>query len=89
MELQPPIPPQASYATLKELISAVNVFTATQGYSVVKRRTKKSKKDILQKAALMFDRSKIHVDEGRFARDTTSRKCDCSFDEVAYTEDNA
>lgn len=40
MELQPPILPQASYATLEELISAVNVFAATQGYAVVKRRTK-------------------------------------------------
>ncbi len=37
----------------------------------------------------MCDGSKAHVDDGRFARDTTLRKCDCSFDTVALTEDNA
>ncbi len=88
MELQPPIPLQASYATLEELISAVNVFATTKGYAVVKKRTKKSKKGVLQKAVLIFDRSKAYVDEGRFARDTTSRKCDCPFDAVALNEDN-
>ena len=41
IELQPPLLPQVSYATLEELISAANVFAATQGYSVVKKRTKK------------------------------------------------
>lgn len=36
----------------------------------------------------MCDRSKVHVHEGRFARGTTSRKCDCPFDVVALIEDN-
>lgn len=63
MELQPPILSQASYATLEELISVVNVFAVIQGYAVVKRRTKKSKKGVLQKAVLICDRSKVHVDE--------------------------
>ena len=40
MELQQPILPQASCATLEELISAVNVFA-------VKRWTKKGKKFVL------------------------------------------
>ncbi len=88
MELQPLILLQTSYATLEELISAVNVFAATQGYAVVKKRTKKSKKSVLQKVILMCDRSKAYVDEKRFARDTTSRKCDCLFDAVALTKDN-
>ena len=47
MELQPLILAQASYATLGELISAANVFAATQGYAVVKRQIKKSKKNVL------------------------------------------
>ncbi len=88
MELQPFILLQAFYATLEELILAVNVFIVTQSYAVVKRRTKKSKKGVLQKAVLMCDRSKAHVDEGRFARDTTSRKYDCLFDVVALIKDN-
>ncbi len=88
MELQPPLLPQVSYATLEELISAVNVFAATQGYAVVKKRTKKSKKDLLRKAVLMCDGSKAHVDEGRFARDIISCKCDWPFDTVVLTDNN-
>lgn len=59
MELQPPILPQASYAILEELILAVNVFAAIQGYAIIKRRTKKSKKGVLQKAVLICNRSKV------------------------------
>ena len=88
MELQPLLLSQASYATLEELISAVNVFAAIQGYKVVKKQTKKRKKDVLQKEVLMCDRSNANVVEGIFARDTTSSKCDCWFDAVALTEDN-
>ncbi len=36
----------------------------------------------------MCDGSKAHRDEGRFARDITSRKCDYLFDAVALTKDN-
>ncbi len=71
---------------LEELLSAVNVYASTQGYAVVKRRTKKSKKGVLRKAVIMCDRSKVHMDEGRFKRDTSSRKCDCPFDAVATLE---
>ncbi len=88
MELQPPILSQASNATSEELILAVNVFVGIQGYTLVKKRTKKSKKEVLQKEVLMFDRSNANVDERIFARDTTSRKCDCCFDAVALTENN-
>lgn len=42
MELLPLIPPQASYATLEELISAVNIFAVIESYTVVKKWTKKS-----------------------------------------------
>lgn len=63
MELESPILFQASYATLQELISAVNIFTVIQSYAVVRRLTKKIKKRVLQKAILMYNRSKVHVDE--------------------------
>ena len=88
MELQPPILSEAFYAILEELISAVNIFAATQGYSVIKRQTKKRKNGVLGKVVLIYDRSKAYVDEERFARDTTSRKYDCPFNAVALTEDN-
>lgn len=42
MELQPLILSQVFYATLKELILAVNIFTAIQDYIVVKKKTKKN-----------------------------------------------
>lgn len=46
-ELEPLIFHQAFYATLKELILAINVFAVRQDYAVVKRWIKKSKKKIL------------------------------------------
>lgn len=36
----------------------------------------------------MYNRSKIYVNEGRFARDTTSCKWDCPFDIVALIDNN-
>lgn len=36
----------------------------------------------------MCDKSKVYIDGGKFARDTTSCKCDCSFDAVGLTKDN-
>lgn len=88
MEIQPFILSQTFYITLEELVSAVNVFAATQSYTVLKRWNKKYKKEVLQKAVLICDRIKVHVNKGRFARDTTFRKYDCPFDAVAQIEDN-
>lgn len=54
--------------TLEELISAINVFLVTQGYAIIKRHTKKSKKDILQKAVLIYNRNKVYVNKRRFVK---------------------
>ncbi len=88
MELQSFIIFQASYTTLKKLISAINIFATLQGYAIVKRRTKKSKKRVLRKAVLICNRNKIHIDERKFAIDITSRKSDCLFDMVVLIKDN-
>lgn len=43
---------------------------------------------ILQKVVLICDKSKVYVDEERFARDRTFCKCNCPFDIVALIKDN-
>lgn len=38
---------QAFYITLEELILAANIFVIIQGYIIIKRQSKKSKKRVL------------------------------------------
>ena len=54
MDLQPP-DLSDKYASIDNLIQAINTFASLQGYVVVKRRTKVSKKGVLRKAVLMCD----------------------------------
>lgn len=87
MELQPLNLLNGFYPSLDELIIALNTFASLQGYAVVKRRTKTSKKGVLQKALLMCDRGKEHIDKSRGKRDTSSRKTNCPFDMIAVLEE--
>lgn len=52
------------------------------------KQTKKYKKNILQKAILIYNRSKIYIDKERFIRDTILYKYDCLFDIIAFVKDN-
>lgn len=54
----------------------------------MKKRTKKSKKGVLQKMVLIYNKSKVHVNERKFGNDTTFCKCNCPFDMVALIKDN-
>lgn len=73
---------------MEGLISGVNVFVATQRYAIIKKLIKKSKKIILQKVILIYNRNKIHIDEKGVARDTILYKCNCLFNVAALTKDN-
>ncbi len=75
------------YFSLDKLIKALNIFASLQGYAIVKRCTKVSKKKAFCKAVLMFDRSKEHIDENEGKKNTTSRKTNCLFDATAILEE--
>ncbi len=82
MDLQPPDLPD-TYPSFDSLIEAINTFASLQGYALVKKRTKVSKKGVLRKAILMCDRSKEHITENWCKKeDTTTQKTDCPFDSV-------
>ncbi len=85
MDLQPPDLPD-TYSFLDSLIKAINTFVSLQGYTLVKRRTKVSKKGVLRKAILIYDRSKEHITENWCKKDTAIQKTDCLFDAVALLE---
>lgn len=51
-----------------------------------KKADQKKQKGVIQKLVLICNRNKIYIDEGEFARDTTSCKCDCLFDIVVLIE---
>ncbi len=75
-----------NYAFLDALLQAVNSFVFLQGYAIVKRRTKVSKKDILKKAVLMCDWSKEYHTKSWNKREIATRKTDCPFDTLAVLE---
>ncbi len=72
MELQPADLLNKFYPSLDELVKVFNTFASLQGYIIVKKHTKVSKKGIFRKAVLIFDKSKKHIDENRGKRDIRS-----------------
>jgi hypothetical protein len=82
------LPPNFShiFSTLNDLITAVNEFAGDQGYAVVKKRIKNSKKGVLRKAVLRCDRGENPKPQEFGKRETSTRACDCSFEAVATLE---
>ncbi len=75
------------YPSLDDIMQAINSFAFLQGYAIVKRRTKTSKKEIVRKVVLMCDHSKVYTTEHWCKRDTSTRKTNCPFDVVAIIQD--
>ncbi len=71
------------YFILDDLVTAINEFVGSQGYVVVKKRIKVSKKEVLRKAILRCDKDKKHEYERFEKRETFNRRCECSFEIVA------
>lgn len=82
MKLLPPVLPD-SYPTLNDLLAAVNEFAGDQGYEIVKKRTKKTKKRMLKKTMLRCDKKRNATPQGFERRDTAIRSTECPFDAVA------
>ena len=85
MDLLPP-PENQSYESLSDLVSAINAHAAAQGYAVVIKRSKKSKKGLVRKAWLICDKSRRERNQGHGRRQTSSRKTDCPFEVVAVLD---
>lgn len=83
MNLEPP-PTDVAFFDLDSLIKAVNEFASSQGYAVVKRRTKVSKKGVLRKAHLICDRGRKYEVRGYGKRQgNTSIRTECEFEAIA------
>jgi hypothetical protein len=72
-----------SFLTLNDLVRAVNEFAGSQGYAVIKKRTKLSKKGVLRKAVLKCDKEGNGKLQEYGKRVISTRQCDCSFEAVA------
>jgi hypothetical protein len=70
------------YSTLDELIVTINQHASKQKYAVIKKRMKKSKKEILRKAVLRCDKDKIAKSQEFNKRETSTRLCECSFETI-------
>lgn len=81
MELQSP-PTDQIYLSLSDLTTALNTFAGSQGYAVVKQRTKKNPKtDEVVKAYFRCDRGGKPEDKehGRKRKHAATRLIDCPF----------
>ncbi len=82
--LQPP--PPGVYPGLEALIEAANSHARSQGYAIIKRRSKKNKKGELKKVYLECDQGGRYHDQasrlGR-TRDCSSRLIECLFSAMA------
>lgn len=84
------LPPEFSHAfpTLDDVHVAINLFAASQGYAIVKKRTRKSKKGVLRKAVFQCDKSGSYKPQGPANRPTSSRMCKCPFQALTTLEDD-
>lgn len=85
MDLQPFNLPN-KYIFFDNLLQAINGFVSLQGYAIVKRRIKVSKKRVLRKPVLIYDWNKEYYSEYQSKRETSSQKTDCFFDALAILE---
>jgi len=74
-------PPTEDFASLDELIDAVQAHAEKEGYAMVRKRSKPGfKSPEIVKVALNCDRGgKVRPKEGARSRKTGSIKCDCPF----------
>jgi len=88
MELKPS--PDAYYerTSIDLLVPELNQHAATQGYAVVKGRSKVSKRGVRMKYWINCDRGGEAKSKGRGYRNTSSRLCECPFEAIAKLENN-
>lgn len=82
MDLQPP-PANHVYASFPELLQAVNTHAANEGYAVIIKQSKKSKKQELQNVWLECNKSDQCKVKGFGIRQSSSQRDDCPFKIIA------
>jgi len=88
MELKPPPNTYYERTSIDLLIPQLNKHAATQGYAVVKGRSKVSKRNVRMKYWINRDRNGEPRNEGHGHRNTSNRRVDCHFEAIAKLEDN-
>lgn len=88
MELTPPPDAYHDRTSIDLLIKDLNKHAATQGYAVVKGRSKVSKRNVRMKYWINCDRSGEAKQEGHGHRKTSSRRNECPFEAIAKLENN-
>jgi len=86
MTLAPP--EEGVYPSLDVLIEVINKHARTEGYAVVKGRSKRFKKGVMMKVFVKCDAYGEAKFVGNGRRLTSSRKKDCDFTVIAKLEDN-
>lgn len=82
LELPNPLP------HFDDVYFAANSFAASQGYALVKKRTKKSKKGIFRKRVVICDKGNSYKPAGTEKRESSNRSCECPFEAVITLQEN-
>ena len=88
MQLTPPAGGHHEYTSLDLLTKKINNHAKTQGYAVIRKRSKQSKLGILMEAFFRCDRGGQWEDEGHGHRLTKSRRNECPFECIAKLDGN-
>lgn len=74
------------YFSLDNIMQAINFFASLQGYTIMKKHTKTSKKGIVYKVVLMYNYNKVYITEYWYKRDTSTCKTDYLFDAIVIIQ---
>jgi hypothetical protein len=70
------------YVIVNELFLALNEFAEAREYEVIKKRSKKIKKEVLKKVMMRCDKERDSTSQEFEKRDTTIRSTECSFEVI-------
>ena len=88
MELLPPPELLNEYTSITTIIQDINKHAKEQGYAVIKRRSKQSKKGVNMKYRINCDRQGVPKQEGHEHKKTISKRGECPFYCIAKLQNN-
>ncbi len=88
MQLLPPRAGLYEYTFIEQLVKEVNKHAKKQGYSMTRKRSKRSKKGVLMKTWIRCDRGDDEDPKSYGHRITSSKRVDCPFECIAKLQFN-
>jgi hypothetical protein len=76
------------YVIVNKLFLALNEFAEVCEYEVIKKRSKKIKKEVLKKVMMQYNKERNPTSQEFEKRDTTIRSTKCSFEVIVRLKED-